>query len=46
MWRFTPDWKMKFHPVSTKMVDALPSKMRKLIDHLYDFERNHILPIP
>lgn len=45
-WRFTPDFKMKFHPISTKMVDALPDKIRKLTDHLYKFEQKHIFPIP
>ncbi len=44
-WKFTPDWKSKFHPISKKMVDALPDKIRQLTDHLYDFERKHILPI-
>ena len=42
-WKFTPDWKTTFHPISLKRMEGLAKKSRNLTEEIYKFEDHHIL---
>ena len=48
-WKFTPEWKATFHPISTAKMENFAKQLRELTDKIFEFERQHVLdaiPLP